>query len=135
MPTAAMTHFDELCDTFPLRPIHTDKSHKKALEMLVSLASDDDRDAVEYKTVLGKLVVDYEKNAGHRLDTSNVSAADVVRHLLEERGMSVSAFARELGVSQGTLNDTLLGKRAWSKTMILKVSGFFGLSTDLFLRA
>jgi len=128
------TRFEELCDLFPLRPIRSNRAHRKALNTLASLVAETDRDAVDYKTVLGKLIADYERDAGHRIDTSRVKAADVVRHLLAERGMSVTALAKMIKVSQGTLNDTLSGNRAWSKSMIVKLADFFGLSTDLFLR-
>ena len=132
--SATASRYDELCDLFPLRPIHTEKAHGKALDTMISLANENDRDAIDYKIVLGKLIADYESEAGHRIDTTGVSAADVVRHLLAERRMSVTAFAKAINVSQGTLNDTLAGKRTWSKSMIVKVADFFGLSADLFLR-
>ena len=134
MSRATANRYDELTTAFPLRPIRTPTAHRRALQILVKLASEHNGDAADYKTVLAKLVADYEHTAGHRMDTSDLTAADVVRHLLGERGITVNAFAREIGVSQGTLNDTLLGKRAWSKSVILKVADYFGLSTDLFLR-
>lgn len=128
------TRYDELCETFPLRPINSIKLHRKAIEILIQLAGERDRDSRDYKSVLTKLVADYELESGSRIETACVKAADVVRHLLDERDMTVSALAKEIGASQGTLNDTLLGKRQWSKTLIVKVADYFNLSTDLFLR-
>jgi antitoxin component HigA of HigAB toxin-antitoxin module len=37
-------------------------------------------------------------------------------------------------MSQGTLSDMLGGRRAWSKSAIVKLADYFKLSTDIFLR-
>src|SRR5205823_4105895 len=95
--TAPATRFDELCDAFPLRPIRSEKAHKRAMEVFVILAKEHTRDAIEYKHVLVNLIAEYEKEAGHRMDTSDVTPADVVRHLLDARDMTVNAFAKEIG--------------------------------------
>ena len=57
------------------------------------------------------------------MDTSGVSAAELVRHRIEQRGMSVSAaLARAIGVPQSNLSEMLAGKRDWSKTAIRGLS-------------
>ncbi len=134
MATATGNRFEELNAVFPLRPIRTEKTHGQALKIFAKLANERGEDVADYKVVLLKLIADYEEMAGHRVDTSKVSAGDVVRHLLEQRSMSVNALAKELGMSQGTLNEVIRGRRDWSKTAIVKLADFFRLSTDLFLR-
>jgi HTH-type transcriptional regulator/antitoxin HigA len=124
----------ELVAAFPLRPLRSGAAHQQAKQVLRSLGGEQGSGAEDYKAVLVKLIVDFEQNAEHRIDTTGVSAADVVRHLLAERDMSVNAFARAAGVSQSTLSEMLRGKRQWSRTAILRISGFFRLNPGLFLR-
>ena len=88
----------------------------------------------DYKTVLGSLIAEYERSANMRLNTSNVTAAEIVLHLLDERNMSVNTLAKELEISQSSLSDMLNGRRDWSKTAIIRISSFFGLQSGLFLR-
>jgi len=68
------------------------------------------------------------------LDTSGVTASDIVLHLLGERGMSVNALAATLQISQSSLSDMLNGRRDWSKQAIIRLSDYFGLQPGLFLR-
>lgn len=41
--------------------------------------------------------VEYEKRSGQAADASDLSTAELVRHRMKERGMSVSGPAREAG--------------------------------------
>jgi len=84
--------------------------------------------------VLLSLIVEYENSAGLRMDTSKVTAADVVLHLLDERSMSVNALAKVVGVSQSSLSDMLNARRDWSKQAIIRLSTYFGLQPGLFLK-
>jgi HTH-type transcriptional regulator / antitoxin HigA len=118
----------------PLRPIRNDGEHQQALKALLSLANDKRKVAAEFSSVLASIIATYERKRGWGLDTSRVTAADVVRHLLDERDMSVNAFAKTLGISQSALSDMLNGKRQWSRSVILAVSKFFRLNPGLFLR-
>src|SRR4051812_357020 len=104
-----------LVRTFPLRPIRSARMHQRAKAILRSLGGERGAAAADYKAVLVSLIQDYERNAGHRLDTSKVTAAQVVKHLLAENRLSVNAFANRIDVSQSALSDMLNGKRDWSK--------------------
>lgn len=127
-------HFIELVNAFPLRPIRTASSHQQAKRVLRGLAAERGAAAVDYKTVLVSLIATYEADAGFRVDTSKLSAADIVRHLLTERGLSVNALAKKAGVAQSALSDMLNGKRDWSKNAMVRIADFFGLQPGLFLR-
>src|SRR5580658_6872200 len=109
----------QLIAEFPLRRIKTTAEHEKAAAILVRLSSHKpDRGISDYVDVLADLVVDFERRAGYGADFSTPSAADLVKHRIEERGMSVSALARAIGVPQSNLSEMLRGKRGWSKTAI-----------------
>lgn len=83
--------------------------------------------------VLIDLVADFEKRTNQALYSSKVSAADLVRHRLDERGMSVGALARLIGVPQSNLSEMLAGKRDWSKAAIRGLAAQFNIRTDRFL--
>lgn len=89
---------------------------------------------LDYVDVLVDLIVDYEKRAGYAIDTSHVTAADLIRVHLEDRGQSVNALAKELSIPQSNLADMLNGRRGWSKSVIVRLRDHFGISADLFLK-
>lgn len=120
----------ELINEFPLRRIRTAAEHTKATNLFLRLSNRDaDRGVTDYLDVLVDLIADYEKRLRHVVDTSKVTAAELVRHRIEERGMSVSALAKSIGVPQSNLSEMLNGKRGWSKKTIR------GLSTQLQIKA
>jgi antitoxin component HigA of HigAB toxin-antitoxin module len=124
----------ELVQAFPLRPIRSQNAHQHAKQMLRSLAGKRTSAIRDYKVVLVSLVAEYERSANLTLDTSDVTAADIVLHLLEDRGMSVNALAKAVAVSQSSLSDMLNGRRDWSKSAIVRISNYFGLQPGLFLK-
>ena len=127
-------YLDLILNVHPLRPIRTNEEHQGAKKALLSLASDKRGVATEFKKVLASIIEAYEREKGMRLDTSHVSAANIIRHLLAERQLSVNAFAKARGISQSALSDMLNGKREWSKSVIINVADYFGLNRGLFLR-
>jgi plasmid maintenance system antidote protein VapI len=84
--------------------------------------------------VLASLIAEYERSANLRLDTSKVTAAEIVTHLLDEHAMSVNALAKVLHIPQSSLSEMLSGRRDWSKQAIIRLSAHFGLQPGLFLR-
>jgi len=127
-------YFDLILNVHPLRPIRSDEEHQRAKRALLSLAGDKRAVVAEFEKVLISIIETYEREKGMRLDTSGVSAADIVRHLLAERRMSVNAFAKARRISQSALSDMLNGKREWSKSVIINIAEYFCLNPGLFLR-
>ncbi len=138
MATAIQTTKDDaylhLVRSFPLRPIRSAAAHQRAKTRLRSLFGKRGAAVRDYKTVLLSLIVNYERSAGLQMDTSKVTAADIVKHLLEERDMSVSAFSKLIEISQSSLSEMLNGKRDWSKSAIIRIGAYFGLEPSIFLR-
>jgi antitoxin component HigA of HigAB toxin-antitoxin module len=124
----------DLIRELPLSRIKSVRQHTKAMKMALRLSGNRlDRGSAQYLDVLVDLIADYEKRAGWTLDTSKVSAADLVRHRIDERGMSISELARNVGVSQSNLSDMLNGKRDWSKAAIRGLSSYLGIKAERFL--
>jgi HTH-type transcriptional regulator/antitoxin HigA len=137
MPVAAHTAvadtYLQLIHEFPLRRIKNDAMHAKAMKILLRLSDKHaDRGTKEYLDVLIDLIADYEKRAEQTLDSSQLSAAELVRHRIDERGMSVSALARLVGVPQSNLSEMLAGKRDWSKAAIRGLSSHLNIRIDRF---
>jgi antitoxin component HigA of HigAB toxin-antitoxin module len=124
----------ELIAEFPLRRIKTSAEHAKAKKLVSRLsAGGHDPGAAEYLDILIDLVADYEKRTDQMIDKATVSAAELIRHRIEERGMSVSALARLIEVPQSNLSDMLSGKRAWSKSAIRGLSAHLNIRAERFL--
>jgi antitoxin component HigA of HigAB toxin-antitoxin module len=118
----------------PLRRIKTAAEHAKAMRIILRLSSQEtDRGASDYLDVLVDLVADFERRSEEAIESSTVSASDLVRHRIEERGMSVSSLARLIGVPQPNLSEMLNGKRDWSKTAIRSLSAHLNIRADRFL--
>jgi HTH-type transcriptional regulator / antitoxin HigA len=119
---------------FPLRRIQSAAEHARAKALVLRLSGPQaDRGVAEYLDVLIDLIADHERRSDQVVDTSGVSAAELVRHRIEQRGMSVSALARAIGVPQSNLSEMLAGKRDWSKTAIRGLSRRLNIRAERFL--
>ena len=124
----------KLIREFPLRRIKTADAHAKAIELVLRLSAESaDRGTAEYLEVLVDLVAGYEKRTEQAMDTTDVSAADLVRHRIAERGLSVSALARLIGVPQSNLSEMLNRKRDSSKAAIRGLATHLNIRVDRFL--
>jgi len=137
MPATTRGHvadsYMELICEFPLRRLKSAAEHRRATKLVLRLSSaGSDRGVAEYVDVLVDLIADYERRSGQIVDTSKVSAADLVRHRIEERGLSVNALARLIGVPQSNLSEMLGGKRGWSKAAIRALSAYLNIRADRF---
>lgn len=127
------TYF-ELVRAFPLRRLKSASDHAQAMSMCLRLSRPGlDAGARKYLEVLVDSIAEYEKRAKLTFDTSDVTAADLVRHRIGELGLSVSALARELGLPQPNLADMLNGRRDWSKDAIRALSKRFDIPAERFL--
>ncbi len=131
--TARRDTYFELVRSFPLRRITSASEHAKSKRFFREHGHKTDRGTVDYLHVLVDLIVDYEKRAGFTIDTSDVTAADLVRHKIDERGMTVSALAKEIGMAQSNLSQMLNGTRGWSKAAIRALSKLLNIRAERFL--
>jgi HTH-type transcriptional regulator / antitoxin HigA len=123
-----------LVRAWPLRRLRSAAEHAKASEVYLKLSSRRaDRGTRDYLDVLADVIAEYERRTEQTIDASDLTAADLVRHRLEERGLSVSALAREIGVPQPNLSEMLNGRRDWSKAVILALSRTFNIRAERFL--
>lgn len=121
----------ELVIQFPLRPLRSDKELNAAVKMVDSLL-DRKNLAVEekdYLEVLGGLIEQYESEA-HPI--APVSDVEMLRHLIEAKGVSQTEVSKATGIADSTISEVLKGKRALNRSHIGKLARFFNVSPDVF---
>ena len=78
------------------------------------------------------LVMLIERFEGERYSVSAASPVEVLRELIETRGMKLADPATLIG-SKGVASEILSGKRGLSKTNIKRLAGYFRVSPEVFL--
>ncbi len=121
----------ELIRHFPLRPLHSDRDLDAAVAVIDSLIDRDDLTAPEqdYLDVLGSLVEAYE-NAAVCLKV--VGDADMLRFLIEQKGVSQVDTARQAGIAESTISEVLAGKRKLNRSQIGKLAHYFNIASGAF---
>jgi antitoxin component HigA of HigAB toxin-antitoxin module len=119
---------------FPLKAIKSDRQHDQAVSVLTRLGIRGklDHGELEYVEALVKLIADFESHAPDRLKSATGDPIDVLKFLMTEGRMSVSALGTILG-SQGVASEILARKRDLSKSHIRKLAGHFHVDPGLFL--
>jgi HTH-type transcriptional regulator / antitoxin HigA len=102
----AHDRYFDLVLQFPLRPIRSDEDLDKAICMVDTLLDRRDLSAEEedYLDVLGDLIERYENDA-HPMPP--VSDADMLRHLIEAKGVSQTEVAEATEIAVSTISEVL----------------------------
>jgi HTH-type transcriptional regulator/antitoxin HigA len=122
----------DLIHQFPLRPIRSDAELDQAIKMIDSLLDRDDiaPDEEDYLDVLSDLV---EKREDEHIDIPDVSGRDMLRHLIEARGVTQATVATETGLAASTVSEILKGKRGLSLKHIEALARYFRVHPGVFL--
>jgi HTH-type transcriptional regulator / antitoxin HigA len=117
---------------FPLRPICSEVELDRAIAVIDSLVDrgDLDRDESDYLDVLGDLVEKYE---GQAHPMAPASDAEILRHLIEARGINQAQLADEAKIAVSTISEILNNKRRLNRKHIESLSKFFGVSPAVFI--
>jgi HTH-type transcriptional regulator / antitoxin HigA len=121
----------ELVRTFPLRPLRTDADLDAAVAIVDSLIDQDKLTAPEqdYLDVLSDLVEAYETEA---VPMTPVGDADMLRFLIEQKGVTQVEAAKQAGIAESTISEVLAGKRKLNRTQISKLAGYFHVTPGAF---
>ena len=116
----------------PLVSIKTDSQLAAAQRVVDDLLQKDrlDKGEEEYLDVLSDLIAIYE-DRHHPIPPA--SDADILRHLIEARGVTQSEVAVEAGVARSTICEILSGKRSISKSHIGKLAAYFRVPPEVFV--
>src|SRR5262249_33970873 len=117
---------------FPLRPIRTEAELDAALSIIDTLTDRDNLDPVEadYRDVLSDLVERYEDQA-HPI--GDVSDAEMLAFLIDQKGVKQVDVARATGIAESTLSELLRGKRQLTRAQIGKLAAYFGVQPAAFV--
>ena len=127
--------YAEVAELDLLRPIASEKQYERVLAAIDELAARTDRSAAEddYLLMLSWVLEKYESQH-YSIDTSEISALEILKDILEESGMTGSDLGRLLGHRE--LGGKILReKRQLSKKHIQILAKHFKVSPALFLNA
>lgn len=125
-------YFD-LVKAFPLRPLRDENQHTQAIAVLRELltAKHLAQGGQDYADALILIVQEYEQK-NHKIDRGNRTPIDILKYLMNERGMNVNDLGKIIG-SQPTASLILNTKRQLSKSNIRKLADYFDVQAGLFL--
>jgi HTH-type transcriptional regulator / antitoxin HigA len=114
----------ELIVAFPLASINSEQQLAAAQVVMDRLLAQGKLNAGEmlYLDALSDLVASYE-DRHHAI--APASDADMLRHLIESKGVTQANLSREAGISKSSVCEVLAGKKPFSRKMIRKLAVFF----------
>jgi HTH-type transcriptional regulator/antitoxin HigA len=117
---------------FPLRPIRTEAELDAAISVIDTLTDRDNLNPGEadYLDVLSDLVERYEEQA-HPI--GEVSDAEMLAFLIDQKGVKQVDVARATGIAESTLSELLRGKRQLTRAQITKLAAYFGVQPGAFV--
>ncbi len=130
-PGKTRDRYFDLVVQVPLRPIRSDEELAGAVKMVDSLL--DRRDLApeeeDYLDVLGDLIERYE---GEAHPMAPISDAEMLRHLIEAKGVSQTEISSATGIADSTISEILKGRRSLNRGHIGKLARYFNVSPDVF---
>lgn len=119
---------------FPPRPIRSDAELRQATKVIDSLLDRAELTPEEedFLDVLSDLVERYEDE---HVPMPRRTGADMLRHLLEARGLKPAHVAAGSGLSKSTLSEVLSGKRKLGVKHVEALARYFHVSPAVFLPA
>jgi HTH-type transcriptional regulator/antitoxin HigA len=120
----------ELVLEFPLASIQSDDHLEAAQEVMDRLLTQGElvRGEEMYLDALSDLVAAYE-DEHHAVEPA--SDADMLRHLMDARGVNQIQLSRDTGIAKSTISEVLAGKKPFSRQMIRKLADYFGVDVSV----
>jgi HTH-type transcriptional regulator/antitoxin HigA len=120
----------ELVMAFPLASIKSEEHLNEAQKVMDRLLAESKLDDGEdmYLDALGDLVAAYE-DEHHAIEPA--SDADMLRHLLDAKGVTQAQLSRETAISKSTISEVLAGKKRFSRQMIRKFADYFKVDVSV----
>jgi len=138
MSTETLTHdnipatYAELVALCMPRPLHDEVDYRNALHVLDAMAGFEmNADQEDYFEAISTFVEKYE-TARHAIEDSNLTPVELLRCLMEARGMNESDLGRLLG-DRSLGHRVLAGERELSKAHIRTLADHFALNPSALL--
>ena len=115
---------------FPLSSIRSEEHFDEAQKEMDRLLAKGELDEGEetYLDALSDLVGVYE-DEHHAIEPA--SDADMLRHLLEAKGVTQAQLSQRAGIAKSTISEVLAGKKPFSRQMIRKLADFFEVDVSV----
>lgn len=120
----------DLVREFPLTSIKSDKHLKEAQKVIDQLLAKGklNRGKETYLDALSDLVELYEDE---HYPIGPASDADMLRHLMEAKGVSQTLLHQDTGIPKSTISEILAGKKPFSKGVIAKLAKYFNVNVSV----
>ncbi len=120
----------ELIQTFPLSSLRSEEHFQEAQTVMDRLLAQVELDEGEemYLDALSDLASVYE-DEHHAIEPA--SDADMLRHLLEARGITQAQLSVDAGISKSTISEILAAKKPFSRLIIRKLADYFQVDVNL----
>lgn len=114
----------------PLASIKSESQLAAAQAMIDRLLTQGKLDDGEemYLDALSDLVAAYEDV---HYPIAPASDADMLRHLMDTKGVTQVELHRQTGIPKSTISEILAGKKTFSKTLIRTLADFFQVNTSV----
>jgi len=120
----------ELILAFPLSSIRSEAhlgEAQKVMDRLLGKGKLDDGEGT-YLDALSDLVAVYE-DEHHAIEPA--SDADMLRHLLDAKGVTQAQLSQETGIAKSSISEVLAGKKSFSRQMIRKLADYYNIDTSV----
>lgn len=120
----------ELVLDFPLASIKSDEhlaAAQRAMDGLLARGKLDEGEDT-YLDALSDLVGAYEDEY-HAIEPA--SDSDMLRHLMEAKGVTQIQLSRDTGLSKSTISEVLARKKSFSRHMIRKLAEYFHVNVGM----
>ena len=109
---------------FPLTTLSSDDHLQAAGEVMDHLLAQGklDRGQQSYLDALSDLMASYEDE---HFPIEPASDADMLRHLLEAKGVTQAQLSKQTGLAKSSVSEVLAGKRPFSRQMMRKLADYF----------
>jgi len=120
----------ELVQAFALVSIGSDEHLEAASDTVDQLMAKDSLDHGEemYLDALSDLIATYE-DRHHGIEPA--SDADMLRHLLDSKGVTQAEVCSVTGLPKSSLSEVLSGKKQFSRQMIRSLAGYFQIDASV----
>lgn len=127
---AARDSYLELVLAFPLASIKSDEHLEEAQQIMDRLLAQGNLDDGEelYLDALSDLVAAYEDE---HCAIEPASDADLLRHLMETKGITQTQLHRDTGIAKSTISEILAGKKPFSRQMIRVLAECFHVDVSV----
>jgi HTH-type transcriptional regulator / antitoxin HigA len=119
-----------LVSVFPLATIQSEAhlaEAQKVMDRLLAKGKLGDGEEM-YLDALSELVAAYEE-IHHAIEPG--SDADMLRHLMEAKGITQAQLSRDAKLPKSTISEVLSGKKPFSRQMIRKLADSFGVDVSV----